>query len=384
MNMGLHGLLKGGRARRNRSSRIRLRQWAPALVLLAGAVAPRLGAQTPRPVIGSSATPVQHQPASHGLQEPVFEFRSGFWVNLHHFLYLQARLQRGLAVAAGAQSNPSASNAASLSALSAAERQTWQKAVDYYAENFADRGLPYDSFLVRIDDRLSDMADCPDLTGRSSRSCAAGIDAALTAILEEAAPVYRAHWWAGQDGANRAWISQTTMLIRQYGAKPAEGLSQAFSNVWPSAQILVDVVPYAGTTGGYITLSPAHMLVASANSYNQGFAALETVFRLASDILAKPVQQAIAEQCHQRTQPVPRDLWHALVAYTTAEVFEQSFAAGSLPGGDSPESISQSERAYISARGWQFYQQLIEQYWQPYLDGQRDMRSAVAAIVDAL
>src|SRR5271167_2198165 len=26
---------------------------------------------------------------------PVFEMHSGFWVNLHHFLYLQARLLRG-------------------------------------------------------------------------------------------------------------------------------------------------------------------------------------------------------------------------------------------------------------------------------------------------
>src|SRR5579864_7850886 len=26
---------------------------------------------------------------------PVFEMHSGFWVNLHHFLYLQARLMKG-------------------------------------------------------------------------------------------------------------------------------------------------------------------------------------------------------------------------------------------------------------------------------------------------
>jgi hypothetical protein len=383
MNMAPHRFWKRSRVRGSGPERISPRPWAAALLFLASVLAPSLGAQTPRPVVGSSVPPAKQAPAPRGAWEPVFAFRSDFWVNLQHFLYFQGRLQRDTANSGGAQSKPPAAGAANLSQLSGSERQAWQNAVNYYAENFADRDLPSDSFLVRIDDRLSEMADCPDITGRRSTACAAGIDPTVTAILEEAAPIYRAQWWAGQNQANMAWISQTKTLIRQYGSKPAEGLSRAFNNVWPPSPIPADVVFYAGANGDYITLGPAHIVLAANNSGHQGLAPLEAIFRQASDILAEPIQQAITDECRQQTKPVPRDLWHALVAFTTAEVFEQTFASPSPPG-DGAESFSESERQYISARGWQFYQQLLERYWQPYLDGQRDMQSAVAGMVDAL
>src|SRR5579864_2441345 len=58
-------------------------------------------------VLGSGGFSVQAAPAGRlphlPAQEPsaaeptlpVFELHSGFWVNLHHFLYLQARLMKG-------------------------------------------------------------------------------------------------------------------------------------------------------------------------------------------------------------------------------------------------------------------------------------------------
>ncbi|HVB34423.1 MAG TPA: hypothetical protein VNJ52_08655 [Patescibacteria group bacterium] len=345
---------------------------------------PCVNAQIPSPVVGASAAPVRQAAPSRGLRVPVFEFRSGFWVNLHHFLYLQARLRRGLTAAAGVPPSLRAWDMANLSALAPSERQAWQKAVDYYAENFAGRDLPYDSFLVRIDDRLSDMAACPDLIGRSSSACASGIDPALAAILEEAAPVYRAHWWNLQNRTNRAWISQTVTFIRRYGSNPAEALSQAFQNAWPAGPIPVDVVPYAGAFGAYTTLDPLHIVLASGNPRNQGFAAGEVVFREASHVLAEPVEQAIVEQCREQTKPIPRDLWHAIASYTTAMIFERSFTGQPLPPGVTLESFAESNREYIVARGWQSYQHLLKVYWQPYLYNETGMQSAITGMVNAL
>jgi len=61
---------------------------------------------------------------------PVFELHSGFWINLHHTLYEQAREQRG--------SRSSAAKSSEMTQLTEPERATWDAAVAYYVANFAN------------------------------------------------------------------------------------------------------------------------------------------------------------------------------------------------------------------------------------------------------
>ena len=64
------------------------------------------------------------QEASPGV--PVFEFHSGFWINLHHFLYQQARQRKGTGTRSGQGEAPGrAPGAAQVSTegLTPAERQ---------------------------------------------------------------------------------------------------------------------------------------------------------------------------------------------------------------------------------------------------------------------
>ena len=383
----LPSFVKNCRAPRNPPRQMPLRYCAPALVLFAGVFAPVLQGQIPRPVVGSSVPPGEKQAAPAppaGVWVPTLQFRSGFWVNLHHFLYYQARLQSGLALAPGAEPNSAAANAANLGDLSPAERKAWQNAVDYYVRNFASAELPYDRSLAEIDDRLSDLASCPDLDGSSSPACVAGIDPALFAVLEEAAPAYRNHWWIQQNRANEAWISKAAALFQQYGGRPSQGLSRAFNNVWPAGPIPIDVVYYASASGSYTTLDPAHIFNAASSPQVQGLALLERVLREASEVIAQPVETAIIQQCRKHTKPIPRDLWHALASYTTAEIFDRSFAGQGLPQGSGPVSFARSDEEYMSVRGWTSYQQLLERYWQPYLDNQADMQAAIAQMVNAL
>src|SRR4029077_8011025 len=60
---------------------------------------------------------------------PVFEFHSGFWVNLHHFLYHEARARLSAKAgrdAAGKNSGPVMKQpSASVTALSATEQKSW-------------------------------------------------------------------------------------------------------------------------------------------------------------------------------------------------------------------------------------------------------------------
>lgn len=354
-----------------------------AVFLVAGAASAR--AQTPMPVVGTSVQPLPQPPPAPRIWLPVFQFRSGFWVNLQQFLYLQARIERGLPVVTSGEPRPTAWAEAKLSGLSPTEREAWLHAVGYFAEHFANYALPYDSFLVRVDDRLSQMNDCADLSGKGDPECEAGVDPTLTSILEEAAPVYRAHWWPEQRRVNKQWIARATKLVQRYGGKPAEMLATDFNDTWPGSPIPIDVTLYAGPYGAYTTVDPLHITISSVDPRSQGPLALEVVFRESSHAVAWPAEQAIIEECHKQTRAIPRELWHALAFYTTALIFKRAFAEGwfEVPAG-APALFAASQRGYVAARGWQHYEQMLRLYWQPYLDGHTDMESAINQLVDAL
>src|SRR5437899_11502933 len=71
---------------------------------------------------------------------PVFELHSGFWINLHHTLYHEAR-QRTAAASpdkASKTSGPALHTAPDAKpALTPAEQHQWDDAVAYYVSNYA-------------------------------------------------------------------------------------------------------------------------------------------------------------------------------------------------------------------------------------------------------
>ncbi len=363
-------------------------RWLPVILLVIFAGVASLKAQVPSPGRGSSVTPAQARQASQEtrLWLPVFQFRNGFWVNLQHFLYLQARLSRGLRVAPNGGPSPAAWQTADVSALTPAERTAWQKAVGYYERNYADYDLAYDSSLTRVDERLSEISACTVLSGEVTSVCNPGLDPALTAALEQAAPIYRAHWWPEQQRANQAWIDQASELVRKYGGKPAELLANLFDNTWPADPIPIDVTLYAGTYGAYATLFPLHVNISSAAPQNQGILALEVVFRESSHAIAEPASEEIGSACQRATKPEPRGLWPALVFYTTTQVFIRAFPGKSTTGPSAPSApaFMAAHNQYVAERGWQNYDALLGLYWQPFLDGRWDMRSAIQQLVNAL
>jgi len=310
------------------------------------------------------------------LPVPVFEFHSGFWINLHHFLYQQARAEES-------RSGPPAS--ASLQGLTGEEERAWSAAITYYSGGIADRDLLFNGDMVLINNRLAEMETCPDLSGRASPECASGLRPEMIEALERAAPVYRARWWAQHDRTNRAWIAAAAPLVRQYGAVLAQQLAEAYQSKWPAGLLRVDVVNYAGPFGAYTTLDPAHLTISSTDPRNQGPAALEVLFHEASHTVAAGVRDAIARECRQRGKPIPRDLWHALLFYTTGQIVKRALRPPASPargGGDAytPYAVV---RNGLYERGWTNYEKALELYWQPYLDGRVNFNTAVARLASA-
>ena len=325
---------------------------------------------------------------------PVLEFHSGFWINLHHFLYLEGRLRNAAADPADreSQAQPEYSSSPPAGDLTPAEQKAWNAALDTYAQDWSSRNLLQNSDMVIVNNRLSELENCADFSGKGAPQCVPGLRPELVAALAAAAPVYRAHWWPQQDRENRAWMAAVTPLVRSMGSDLATQLARVYQHPWPTGRLRVDVVWYAGPEGSYTSLDPTHVTIASHDSRNQGLAAFEVLFHEASHQLADGVNEAIARHCRDEGKPIPRDLWHALLFYTTGELVRREVAKSPALAGTASAGGSASPAAYtpyavrngLYDHGWNDYDVALESFWQPYLDGAVDFDTAIAHIVNAL
>src|SRR5215467_8038196 len=219
----------------------------PILLFCAGLLA---AAAEPR-------TPQEEPPA---IPLPVLEFHSCFWLNLHHTLYHQARLQRATA----------GTPASLVPNLTAAEQKTWDAAIAYYLQTYAGKDLLFSLDLVLIKNQLGDFETCEDLAGLKKKTCDAGLPKRLTDALDSAAPIYRAHLWSEHDRANRKWIAAVAPLVRRSGVDLSHRLAEIYQTSWPRERIRVDVTPSTNASGAYTTLDPLRVTVSSTDPRNQG------------------------------------------------------------------------------------------------------------------
>jgi len=327
---------------------------------------------------------------------PVFEFHSGYWVNLHHFLYHEAKVRMAAKEARDAAGKTAVpvlkQKSASALPMSPAEQKTWDDAITYYIANYADKDQVINIDLILLKDQLGDFEDCDELLGRKKRACDAGLPGKIGSVLEAAAPVYRAHWWVDQDRANRRWVARVAPLVREQGVGLSERLADIYQARWPKEKIRVEVCAFANAAGAYTTLDPLRVTISSTDARNQGTEALEVLFHEASHGIAEPVETAIGRECRQRDKPIPRDLWHALIFYTTAEVLRpivketlpEKGAEDAAPNKPKPNLVPYELKDILTQRGWEQYHLLLQLYWQPYLDGKVNFDDAIAHLVSAV
>jgi hypothetical protein len=338
---------------------------------------------------------------------PVFEFHSGFWINLHHMLYYEAKLRETPpAPQKSLSANPSTPQIKlktmkeAAASLSPAERAAWDSSVAYYAVNYANKDLLFNNELVLLKNQLADFEDCDELSGTKKKNCDAGLPPQLTQALDAAAPVYRAHLWPEHDRANRRWVARVAPLVEEQGVGVSQRLADIYQTKWPKGKIRVDISAYANATGAYTTLDPLRVTISSTDPRNQNDAAFEVLFHEASHGIAEPVQAAITRECRQRDKAIPRDLWHALIFYTTGEVIRPLMATSDEPVPEHEDAVKPNINRPPSARrdtyvpyavreglyerGWKDYLQLLTRYWQPYLDNKTTFDDAVAHMVSNL
>ncbi len=283
-----------------------------------------------------------------------FLFRSGFWINLHHFLF-QLSVE------------PAADDQAAQTALSVDQARDWARALKYYGEAFASKDLLRRDMTV-IKNALGDAANRNSLDS-------AGLDSNLIGALEMAAPVYRAIWWTGHDRSNRSRIDELLPLLARHEGSLKDHLSGIYKTEWPDARILTDVVIHANWSGAYTTLYPTRITISSEDSTQSPQEGLEILYHEASHALIGKVRASIGERSRLLGKLLRRkSLWHAVLFYSTGEIVRQH-----IPG-YTPYAIKYG----LWERAWPDHFGVLETEWKPYLDGNREFDAAIRALVDGL
>jgi hypothetical protein len=302
---------------------------------------------------------------------PHFAFYSDFDTNLN-----DALIAAGLARKGGKEELFRAgAEVACFDKLPPSLRAGWNGAVNYYAEIISPADwMARQQFLLRMQ-----LAGFPEELKDAGAREFAGIAANFRAA---AIPAYRACRWAAQDEKNRRWIEEEKALLAVHEEQVASRLEHLYQKRWTGLPIVVDIVEtvnWAGANSAWTDSGRGHLLV--SNSY-QGNSALEIVFHEASHILMDrpdPLRQALDSAARAADYPLPGDLWHVILFYTTGEAVRQSLEQAGKPG-YTPIVYEIFERG----GSWTGYREAVESTWRPYVDGKRALPEAAASLIDAL
>lgn len=306
--------------------------------------------------------------ATVATDQKLFTFRSGFWINLHHYLYLQAVLASSVARHGNAEA--AAQAASPVPRMDAAQRAVWDRALEFYKQ-YGGRDALRDRELIGINYELSDAGNSPSLAGRR-------LPPGMANTLQNVAPIYRTLLWRQHDEVNRKWIDTEAKLLRQYGPQISKRLSTIYRVAWPSETYTVEVVEYANWAGAYTVLNSPLITISSTDSAGQGTAGLEDLFHEASHVLAaQVVQPKLEADMRASGKTAVFDMTHVMIFYTAGVVTK-----GALVPDDARDFVPYAIKngLYDRVPNWTHYRAVYERDWQTYLDGKISLDEALKQI----
>jgi hypothetical protein len=297
---------------------------------------------------------------------PGFVFHSDFWLNLHDYLY---------GIAGGGPFERSGFDPEDMDcfgSLTGEKATGWMVAEAYYREHMGTRHHRRDPLIRAVRHRL---------TNRETEYDPDSERATVLELLGRAAPAYQTCLWAMHDARNRRRIAELVGLLAVYGPQLQHELADYYQDSWPK-DITLDVVSYSDYAGAN-TSSEAHTMLSSTEPNIAGFDGLELVLHEATHLIFGFRWGRVSDQMNAVSDSLgvqtPDDLWHALSFYTSGEAVAQVAWAHGNPGFE-----PYAKRTGMFDRVYGGYLEPIEQYWQPYLNGEVDLKAALVGLIGAI
>lgn len=297
---------------------------------------------------------------------PIFRFEAdGFWLNLHHFLYVLGRAQNGFPDAKrSAVEKAPADQVEGLNSLNDADRTAWADAVTFYANGLSKQDAISDRNLIDV---TNAMRVPPTATSKALK-----VDAALLATLERAAPIYRRVWWPRHQKANNDRVREYAGLLEQHGDSVLAVLTRAYQLDWPKGGYPVNMSGYTNWAGAYSTDGDL-LVVSSLDELTHGSIGLESIFHEGMHQWDQPMLARLVRLSKEHQTAPPRGgITHALIWYTAAEAVKSVF----------PKHVGYAE--YLGM--WRqnpngSFKAGLDAYWKPYLDGKGTLDAALIGLL---
>jgi len=292
----------------------------------------------------------------------LFSFRTGFWLHLHHFLYVLGRADAGLPdskrrAVAGAP----ADQTAGLAVATPDEIAAWRAAVAAYARGPSRLDAIADAELWRATAVLASLADEQPLLE-------AGLPGGMRTALDQAAPVYRRLWWPAHGRRSRTFVDELQTWLRLEGAVIMAYVSWVYEQRWPLEGFPVEVSSYSNWAGAYST-GDRLLVVSSFDPGLSGSQGLEMLFHEAMHQWDTAMQERLEAAMSQRGQSrVPDGLLHALVFYTAGEAVRRAV----------PPHIPYAQGNGLWERGpLAPFKTRLDSTWRPHLRGDLTLTEAL-------
>ncbi len=293
------------------------------------------------------------------MQRASFEYHSAFLMNLHHFL-LDVSVRKKSLQELPWDNKPGEAEFAIL-----------KDAVDFYLADYAKRDLLFDATMQGIKRGLSVDDKRRDASGLA-------IPAPLIVVLNRVAPVYARCIWASQNKSNQDWIKQTKQLDASYGKEIQARIEKYMVHAFPAKPIRSDIVVLTGTRQGAYT--DEQIIMPSGRPDYQGLAALEMLYHEASHTtVTDTLVAAINDRMKAAHRQGESDLWHVLQFYTVGKVTQDV-----LKQSANLEYQPYALKNGLYQKAWPEYLDLIDQVWEPYLEGQLNFKEAITQAVDQM
>jgi hypothetical protein len=295
---------------------------------------------------------------------PIFRFETdGFWLNLHHFLYVLGRVEAKMPdIKREAVAGAPADEAQGLKTLSDAERQAWRQAVTAYANGLSKLETVFDR-------RLYDVTNAVRRAASDRDAASLQIDVAVADALDRAAPIYRKAWWPRHREANRKWLQSMQDPLKKFGPQMLAYVTRVYQEPWMAGGFPVNLSGWSNWAGAYSTYDSL-LVVATLNPGNQGLHGFEIMFHEAMHQWDEEIDARLIKIARANKLKFNDLLSHAMIFYTTGEAMKTVV----------PPHAPYAEIAGIWKGPMGVFKTVLDTHWKPYLDGKITLDEALLAL----
>lgn len=295
---------------------------------------------------------------------PIFRFETdGFWLNLHHFLYVLGRVEAKMPdITRDAVAGAPADEAEGLKALTDAERRAWRESVTVYASGLSRLETVFDRALYDVTNAVRRAS--PDRAASTLQ-----IDVAVAGALDRAAPIYRKAWWPRHREGNRKWLQSMQEPLQQHGPRILAFVTRAYQEPWMAGGFPVNVSGWSNWAGAYSTYDSL-LVIATLNPGNQGLHGFEIMFHEAMHQWDEEIDARLLKIARANKLKFNDLLSHAMIFYTTGEAMKTVV----------PTHVPYAELAGIWKGRMGVFKPALDAHWKPYLEGKTTLDEALLAI----